>query len=145
MKIRLLLLAVLALATPVARGEDWPTDYEQALSTAKESKKCVLMNFTGSDWCGPCIMMHKLIFSKPAFTEFAQKNLVLLHVDFPMRHTLPDTLKAQNDQLMQKYHVEQFPTVILLSPDGKVLGQLTGYSGEGPAEVIAWVEKLRPK
>ena len=78
MKIRLLLLAVLALAAPVARGGDWPTDYEQALATAKESKKCVLMNFTGSDWCGPCIMMHKLVFSKPAFTEFAEKNLVLL-------------------------------------------------------------------
>ena len=145
MKIRLLLLAVLTLAAPVARGGDWPTDYEQALTTAKESKKCVLMNFTGSDWCGPCIMMHKLVFSKPAFTEFAQKNLVLLHVDFPMRHAIPDALKAQNDHLMEKYHVEQFPTVILLSPDGKVLGQLTGYSGEGPAEVIAWVEKLRPK
>jgi thioredoxin-related protein len=144
-KIRLLLLAVLALAAPVARGGDWPTDYEQALATAKESKKCVLMNFTGSDWCGPCIMMHKLVFSKPAFTEFAEKYLTLLHVDFPMRHTLPDALKAQNDHLMEKYHVEQFPTVILLSPDGKVLGQLSGYSGEGPAEVIAWVEKLRPK
>ena len=145
MKIRLLLLAVLALAAPVARGEDWPTDYGQALSTAKESKKCVLINFTGSDWCGPCIVMHKLVFSKPAFAEYAGKNLVLLSADFPMRKAIPDKLREQNDQLMHQYHVEQYPTVILLSPDGKVLGQLTGYSGEGPAEIIAWVEKLRPK
>ena len=89
--------------------------------------------------------MHKLVFSKPAFAEYAAKYLVLLSADFPMRKAIPDKLREQNDQLMHQFHVEQYPTVILLSPDGKVLGQLTGYSGEGPAEIIAWVEKLRPK
>ena len=103
------------------------------------------MNVTGSDWCGPCIIMHKLVFSKPAFTEYAEKNLVLLSADYPRRITLPEKVRTQNEHLMDKYHISSFPTVILLSPEGKTLGELDGYSGEGPAEIIAWVEKLRSK
>ena len=141
------LLVAGGFLTTIARGSDWQTDYEQALTTAKVSRKCVLLDFTGSDWCGPCIEMERVVFSKAAFLNFAKANLVLVEVDYPRRNVLPEKVKKQNELLRRQYGIDRsgFPTVILLDPDGKILGQLEGYGGERPADIIAWVEKLRTK
>lgn len=141
------LLIVFSFVATVARGSEWQTDYDQALATARATKKCVLLDFTGSDWCGPCIQMEKVVFSKAAFLNYAKQNLVLVAVDYPRKKKLPEKIAKQNEHLMQQYDIEKsgFPTVILLNPDGKVLGQLEGYAGERPADIIAWVEKLRSK
>ena len=141
------LLIACSFVAMTARGAEWLNNYEQALTTAKEARKCVLLDFTGSDWCGPCIQMKKVVFSKPAFLNYAQKNLILVDVDYPRRKTLSDNVMKQNEHLLHQYDIERsgFPTVVLLDPDGKVLGRLEGYSGERPADIIAWVEKLRGK
>jgi thioredoxin-related protein len=140
-------LLAFALVTTIARGSEWQTDYEQALAAAKAENKCVLLNFTGSDWCGPCIQMHKVAFSKAAFLNYAKENLILVELDYPRRKSLPEKVTKQNERLSQQYNIDQsgYPTVVLLDPSGKKLGQLEGYSGERPADIIAWVEKLRPK
>jgi protein disulfide-isomerase len=141
-----LLIAFCFLAT-IAHGSGWQTDYEQALATAKSANKCVLLNFTGSDWCGPCIQMEKAVFSKAAFLKYAKENLVLVEIDYPRRKVLPAKVTQQNERLADQYRIENsgYPTVVLLNPAGKILGQLEGYADEGPADVIAWVEKLRAK
>ena len=141
-----LLAAGIFLAT-VVRASDWQTDYEHALATAKAARKCVLLDFTGSDWCGPCIEMRKEVFSQTAFLNFAKANLVLVEVDYPRRKVLPEKVKKQNQLLLHQYSIERsgYPTVVLLDPDGKILGQLEGYAGERPADIIAWIEKLRTK
>lgn len=141
------LLIAFSLVAIRARGSDWQTDYEQALVTAKAARKCVLLDFTGSDWCGPCIQMNKAVFSKATFQNYAKKNLVLVEVDYPRIKKLPEKVVKQNERLKDQYGIEQsgYPTVILLDPDGKILGQLEGYGGEQPADIIAWVEKLRGK
>ena len=128
-------------------SEPWQTDYEQALATAKSKNKHVLLNFTGSDWCSPCIQMEKAVFTKPAFLNYAKQNLVLIEIDYPLRKVLPGKVAKQNERLAEQYEIEKsgYPTIILLSPNGKILGQLEGYSDEGPADIIAWVEKLRGK
>lgn len=138
------LLIALGFAASMAWGSEWQNDYEQALATAKAGNKCVLLDFTGSDWCGPCIQMNKAVFSKPAFVNYAEKNLILIEVDYPQRKKLPEKVTKQNERLMHQYGIDNsgFPTVILLNPDGKILGQLEGYGGERPADIIAWVEKL---
>lgn len=138
------LLSALGFAATMAWGSEWQTDYEQALATAKAGNKCVLLDFTGSDWCGPCIQMNKTVFSKPVFLNYAKKNLILIEVDYPQRKKLPEKVTKQNERLLHQYGIDNsgFPTVILLNPDGKILGQLDGYSGERPADIIAWVEKL---
>ena|SRR5436190_4414523 len=130
-----------------ANASEWQTDYEQALATAKATRKYVLLDFAGSDWCGPCIQMKKVVFSKPAFLNYAKEHLILVDIDFPRTKTLPEKLKKQNDRLLYQYGVDKsgYPTVVLLDPDGKAVGQLEGYAGERPADVIAWVEKLRAK
>lgn len=139
-------IALILIAASVS-GSEWQTDYEQALAAAKAGNKCILLDFTGSDWCGPCIQMNKVVFSKAAFLTYAEKNLILVEVDYPQHKKLPEKVTKQNERLMHEYGIDNsgFPTVILLNPDGKILGQLEGYGGERPADVIAWVEKLRGK
>ena len=139
-------IAFILIAANVS-GSEWQTDYEQALAAAKAGNKCVLLDFTGSDWCGPCIQMNKVVFSKAAFLTYAEKNLILVEVDYPQHKKLPEKVSKQNERLMHEYGIDNsgFPTVILLNPEGKILGQLGGYAGERPADIIAWVEKLRGK
>src|SRR4029078_3633480 len=92
-----LLLIGCALLASNAVASDWQTDYEAALATAKATKKYVLLDFTGSDWCGPCIQMKKTVFSKPTFLNYAKQHLVLVEIDYPRTKTLPEQLKKQND------------------------------------------------
>jgi thioredoxin-related protein len=141
------LLIAFHFVTAIAQGSDWQTDYEQALATAKAANKCVLLDFTGSDWCGPCIQMHKAVFSQAAFLNYAKTNLILVEVDYPQRKKLPEKVTQQNERLSHQYGIDNsgYPTVILLNPNGKILGQMEGYSGERPADIIGWIEKLRGK
>ena len=120
----------------------WLTSYEQAQKEAQANHKLLLMDFTGSDWCGWCIMLDKEIFSKPEFKEYASKNLVLLELDFPRGKKMPAEITAQNERLMMKYGIQGFPTVVVFNSEGKPLGAL-GYQAGGPQAFIAELEKLR--
>ena len=113
------------------RGE-WLTDLAKAQAKAKQENKAVLMDFTGSDWCPPCKALHKNVLSTEAFAEYAKKNLVLMEVDFPKGKAQPEELKQANKKLAQKYGIEGYPTMILLSSEGKELKRSVGYSGKRP-------------
>jgi thioredoxin-related protein len=125
-----------------AAKSGWLTDFAAAQQAAKSGQKLLLMDFTGSDWCGWCIMLDKEVFSKPEFKEYATKNLILLELDFPRRKTLPPETQAQNERLAMQYRVAGFPTVVVLDSNGKPLGAL-GYQAGGPQPFIAQLEKLR--
>ncbi len=120
----------------------WLTNFAEAQQEAKSQNKLLLMDFTGSDWCGWCIMLEKEIFSKPEFQEYARKNLVLLELDFPRGKKLPAETLEQNQRLAVKHHIQGFPTMVILDGSGKELAQL-GYMRGGPAALIAQLEKLR--
>jgi len=106
-------LAATALAnTP----EGWSADLDKALADAKAENKSVLVEFTGSDWCPPCIAMRKNVFSKKEFVQAASKNFILVELDFPKADK---ALADKNKPLAEKYKIEGFPTVILLDPEGK--------------------------
>lgn len=131
---------LLASAATFAAG--WETDYAKALARAKAENKQVLLDFSGSDWCGPCIQMRKQVFSQPKFRAYADKNLVLMEVDYPQRKKQSAELKKQNEKLSSQYGIDAkgFPTVVLLDPAGKVVREFTGYDGESLEQVIAWIE-----
>ncbi|WP_367870318.1 thioredoxin family protein [Luteolibacter sp. Populi] len=96
--------------------EGWSTDLDKAFAQAKKEKKAVLVEFTGSDWCPPCIAMRKNVFSKKEFVEAASKKFILVELDFPNGD--PE-LKKKNDPFAEKYKIEGFPTVILFDSEGK--------------------------
>jgi len=138
------LLAVLALLGVNAAASEWLTDLPKAQARAKEEKRMVLLDFTGSDWCGWCIKLHNEVFSKPEFAEYARKNLVLVEVDFPRKKKLSAEQKKANDALQQKYKIEGYPTIIVLNGEGKKIGKL-GYMPGGPKAFIAELEKVKGK
>lgn len=126
-----------------AENSTWLTDFKHAQEEAKSSNKLLLIEFTGSDWCPPCIQLHKQVFSTPQFQTYAAKNFVLLKIDFPKTKSLAKELIMQNEELAQKFGIEAFPSIVLLGSDGTKLGERVGYDGDGPADFIASLEKLR--
>ncbi|MEY2586040.1 MAG: hypothetical protein QOD80_2066 [Verrucomicrobiota bacterium] len=128
----------------VSAKAGWLTSLDQAQKEAQSKHKLLLMDFTGSDWCGWCIMLDKEVFSKPEFKEYANKNLVLLELDFPRSKRMPPEITAQNERLMMKYGIQGFPTVVVFDSEGKPLGAL-GYQQGGPQAFIAELEKLKTK
>lgn len=94
----------------------WSTDLEKAFIKAKAEKKSVLVEFTGSDWCPPCIAMRKNVFSKKEFVNGASGKFILVELDFPNGDP---AVKEKNEPYAAKYKVEAFPTVILFNSKGK--------------------------
>jgi protein disulfide-isomerase len=113
----------------------WTTDYKEALAIAKEQNKKVLLNFTGSDWCGWCIKLDKEVFSKKEFLDYAKDNYILVKIDYPRRTKLPEFLERQNSQLAKKYKVRGYPTVVVLKSNGKKY-KTGGYVAGGPSAFI---------
>lgn len=121
---------------------DWLTDFEVAKAKARSEDKLLFIDFTGSDWCPPCIMLKKEVFSQPEFADYAAQNLVLLEVDFPRRKEQSAEQKAANQMLAQQFGIEGFPTIVVLDGSGKIRGQLS-YMPGGPKAFIAELEKLK--
>ena len=136
-----LFAAVLLLGTSNLSAQG---NLEDALNQAKESNKHVLINFSGSDWCRSCILLKKTILNTAEFKAFADKELVILDVDFPRlkKNRLSKEQTAKNEALAEKYNKKgQFPTIILLDKEGKVVGK-TGYKKLSPAQYIAHIESI---
>jgi len=106
----------IALTATAFAAEGWETDLDKAIEKAKAEKKSVLVEFTGSDWCPPCIAMRKNVFTKKEFIEAASKKFVLVELDFPKGDK---ELAEKNQPLAEKYEIEGFPTVVLLDSEGK--------------------------
>ena len=133
-----LLLIVTRLLFP-----GWGTDFDKARETAKQEHKYILLNFSGSDWCGPCIRMHEEVFGSQAFKDVAGKDLVLMNADFPRlkKNQLPREQQQQNEHLADVYNTKgDFPLTVLLSADGKVIKQWVGFPGKGPEQFVSEIK-----
>src|SRR5437870_8783223 len=105
-KIAIGLFACLALMQVGAEELNWLTDLPKAQAQAKKENKLVMLDFTGSDWCGWCIKLNKEVFSKSEFADYAKKNLVLVEVDFPHAKKQSQELKKANAALKEKYEIK---------------------------------------
>ncbi len=109
---------------------DWPTNMQNAQVQAKAEKKKILLNFSGSDWCGPCIKLKKNIFESETFKTYSDKNLVLVHADFPRKkkNQLSKEQTVLNEKMAELYNQEgKFPLTVLLDENGKVIKTWDGY------------------
>jgi protein disulfide-isomerase len=142
-KIILTALVCLVAVWANAAGLQWMTEFNQAQAKAKAENKLLFLNFTGSDWC---ILGKKLdsdIFSKPEFIQYAQKNLVMVYVDFP-RKALEPAQKAANEALKAKYGVRGYPTLVVLNAKGEKVYEKTGYM-DGVDKWIADLDEAKKK
>jgi len=133
------IIALLVLPLFLMSAGIWRTDFEKAKADAQRQHKLILLKFSGSDWCIPCIRMEKEVFATDTFQHFAAESLIMVNADFP-RHANKALLK-QNEKLAEQYNKEgHFPYTVLLDPDGKVLKSWDGYKGMKPEELIAQVK-----
>lgn len=123
-------VGVAALSAPAFANAlpGWSTDLDKAFAQAKSEKKSVLVEFTGSDWCPPCIEMRKNVFSTKEFVKEASKKFILVELDFPNGDP---AVKEKNQPFAEKYKIEGFPTVILFNPDGKEFSRF--FASEHPS------------
>ncbi len=127
-----------------ADSSEWLTDFKRAQEIARANNKALLLEFTGSDWCPPCILLKNEIFASTEFKNYAAQNFVLVEVDFPRGKEQTAQLVTQNQQLAEKFGVGGYPFIVLLRSDGTPLGERVGFDqGETPAAFIAWLENLR--
>ncbi len=112
---------------------------DEAKMLAQKEHKHILLNFSGSDWCGPCIRLHKEIFDSEAFQQFAETNLVLVNADFPRlkKNQLSASQQKINDAIADQYNSKgSFPFTVLLNENGKVLKQWEGFPKMTPDEFV---------
>ena len=133
-----LLLLITAFAA-TAGDLSWETDFEKAKQVAASENKTILINFTGSDWCGWCKRLDREVFSKDEFSAFAGSKLVLVKIDFPKYEALPEAQQAANQKLAEKYGIQGFPSILLVDASGKVK-MTTGYQ---PGGADAYVKHLQ--
>ncbi len=139
------LLSLLLLSLFTANTAEWKTDFEKATKQASAEHKLVLLNFSGSDWCIPCIRMHKEIFGAEVFTAYAKDNLVLVNADFPRlkKNKLAKELKTQNELLAARYNKEgRFPFTVLLDVHGKVLKEWDGLPDIAPDAFVTGIKTV---
>jgi thioredoxin-related protein len=108
----------------------WETDFETAQKKAEKEHKLILLNFSGSDWCGPCIRLRDEIFESISFKNLADNNLVLINADFPRlkKNQLPKGQQKKNDKLADKYNPQGiFPYTVLLNADETIIKTWDGF------------------
>ena len=121
----------------------WQNNFELAKQSAAAEHKYILLNFSGSDWCGPCIKMHKEIFDNEVFSKFADENLLLVNADFPRlkKNQLTAAQQKQNDALADRYNsTGSFPLTLLLTANGKVVKTWDGFPKESVEVFIAGIK-----
>jgi protein disulfide-isomerase len=142
-KILIAVLAATVFWQVNAAESTWLTDLSKAEAQAKAENKIVLVDFTGSDWCGWCIKFKKDVLDTTEFQEYAAKNVVLVELDYPNKKVQTDELKKANAALKAKYDVHGYPTLLVLDKDGKEIGRQVGYAEGGPKAFIAKLEGFK--
>jgi thiol-disulfide isomerase/thioredoxin len=118
-------------------------DFDAATKLAGEKKMPILLNFTGSDWCGWCKLMDEAVYSKKEWQDYAAKNLLLVTIDFPQDEKIvPEKYKARTGRMQEEFKVEGYPTYVILDSDGKtVIGRLGAGQDKTPETFIGEVEE----
>ena len=119
----------------------WLTNFDEAKAKAIKDQKPMLIDFTGSDWCGWCIKLDEEVFSQADFQEFASDSLVLVEIDFPKNKVQSEELKVQNKALAEKYSIRGFPTILLLSPEAELI-EKTGYQSGGAKAYFSHIHNI---
>lgn len=142
-KIGMLIMLWVALI-PSVFAQEWLTKMDEAKSKATETNQNILLVFSGSDWCVPCMKLEKSIWKSEEFKTFSDDHFVLLRADFlkQKKNRLSEEQQAHNEQLAEKYNPNGFfPLVLVLNNEGEVLGQ-TGYKNVSPSEYIKQLVEL---
>ena len=137
------ILAFLLLTFFTPTTTPWLGDMNAAVDQASKEHKLILVNFSGSDWCGPCIRLRKEILESDIFGKYASDHLVLVRADFPRqkKNQLPTEQVKRNEALADKYNPEgKFPFTLLIDEHGKVLKSWDGFPDETADQFVSQID-----
>ena len=137
-------IELIDLAAQAEAEKAWTEDFPAAQLRATEQKKRLFVDFTGSDWCPPCIALHDKVLTQPEFLQHAKEHFVLVKVDFPRNKPQADPQREANQILARAYRVQSFPTVLVLEANGTEVQRLNGYNGGSPADFIKSLTPPKP-
>ena len=137
-------IELIDLAAQAEAEKAWTEDFPAAQLRATEQKKRLFVDFTGSDWCPPCIALHDKVLTQPEFLQHAKEHFVLVKVDFPRNKPQADPQREANQILARAYRVQSFPTVLVLEANGTEVQRLNGYNGASPADFIKSLTPPKP-
>jgi thioredoxin-related protein len=138
------ILSTLILIFGSVYAQKWQTDFKSATEMAAQENKPIVLVFSGSDWCAPCMKLEKEIWSTEDFINYSNEHYILLKADFPRKskNTVDAQQKEANKQLAEKYNKSGFfPLVVVLDKQGKVYGSL-GYKKVSPKEYIGLIDAM---
>ncbi len=118
------------IITAMLHSQEWQHSFDAAVDLANLENKPIVLVFSGSDWCAPCIRLKRNILDSEEFKSYASSHYVLYNADFPKKkkNQLPEDLSAVNKSLAEKYNPKgYFPLVVVLDKDESVLGK-TGFN-----------------
>jgi thioredoxin-related protein len=139
---KLSLVVVLSL---IVGASKWFTDFEAAREIAVKENKFLLLNFSGSDWCAPCIKMKSEVFESQTFLSLAAEHLILVRADFPRtkKNQLTKDQAKRNEALAERYNPSgKFPLTLLLTANGKIIKEWDGYAFGSQDKFISDLNKL---
>lgn len=125
-------------------AQNWQTNFEQVKAQALNENKSIVLVFSGSDWCAPCIKLDKIVWQSEAFKIEAEKNWIIYKADFPKKkaNQLAVEMTEQNKKLAEKYNKNgSFPLVVILDKNAKVLG-MTGFKNVSAEEYIKIIQSF---
>ena len=146
MRKALILLLFIGISV-IASAQNWETNIEKAKTRAAQENKNIILVFSGSDWCIPCMRLEKNIWESADFISYSKEHFVMLRADFPKKkaNALSKDQQAHNDKLAETYNKDGlFPYVVILDKNGKIKGS-TGYKNNTPAEYIALLHSIEKK
>lgn len=138
-------LLTILLFTVFASTVTWMGNFDNAKKEASQKHKLILINFSGSDWCGPCIRLRKEILETSAFESYAAEHLVLVRADFPRekKNQLSKEQTKLNEALADEYNPHgNFPYTLLVDENGKVLKTWEGFPNKTPEAFVADVNQF---
>lgn len=124
---------------------NWGLDFNKAKTEATTNEATILIVFSGSDWCKPCIQLHKTLFESDEFATYAQGYLKLIKADFPYRkkNRLSKEQTAHNEQLAATYNPQgEFPLAVFTDAKGNVLGSFGYDKAKSPQQYISEFKKF---
>ena len=131
-----------AFALSAVAEDAWTEDFAAARTKAAEENKDLVLLFTGSDWCPPCMMLEKQVLGTEEFQKAADEDFVLVKLDFPqVEADLDEATAARNQELQQRYGIEGYPTLVLTDAKGRPYAT-TGYRDDEPAAYAAHLEEF---
>ena len=117
----------------VKRVNTPPINLSAEVERAKAENKLLILEFTGSDWCAPCILFDRRVRSQPEFQAYAASNLVWVEIDSPEKTKLPPQTEATNRLLKAQFEIDPLPAFIALDHDGKEIWRLPAKGDPDPA------------